>query len=153
MFRKAVFFSLAMLLLLGAFALNPKVSHAQTASATAATTSYGRVPVVWTENDGCGLVQVQIVSHAGYGYWICFHLDYPNSWGYLGFGDPGGPGDMYQAFRLHDPYAGPGWIRYYGGSYPNGTYCSFNNGTNVNLPYVKVTQIAINVSSSYHHCP
>jgi len=37
MFRKAVFFSLAMLLLLGAFALNPKVSHAQTASATAAT--------------------------------------------------------------------------------------------------------------------
>ncbi|HEU5382544.1 MAG TPA: hypothetical protein VFV38_44620 [Ktedonobacteraceae bacterium] len=141
---------LTCLLLLGAVvSFSGADAHAATATSDRAM---GQTQVFWVEDTACGLAQVSIYDIVDVGHWYCFYLTEPG-WGYLGLGDFGGPGNISQAFKLNDIAAGPGWIRYYGGSYPGGTFCRFGNGQHINLPYVYVTQIALNVSSSYHQCP
>ncbi|MBA2396977.1 MAG: hypothetical protein H0V70_30005 [Ktedonobacteraceae bacterium] len=140
----------------------PATAYAASQTPKAPVISQGRVPIHWQNGvGGCGLIYVYISSADGAGYEDCFDLNpwdsfHPSTYGYLGLGDPGGPGNVVKAFNLKSALAAPsGWIRYYGGRYPGGTYCKFNTGQNVNfLPSeVFITQIALNVSNSYHVCP
>lgn len=141
------------LLLAACFLFVPNIAHAATVAPGHPVHPTGQTRVWWDEDSACGQAQVSIYDFVGYGHWYCFYLTQPGDWGYLGMGDPDGPGDIFQVFSLNDPYAGPGWIRYYGGSYPHGTFCRYNNGQYIRLPKVEVTQITINLQNSYHQCP
>lgn len=170
LFWKHIVFAVICASMLGAlFAALPSsaTAHAATAaSSQPASSMAGRVRIFWTKNAGCGIKQVSIWDEEGYGSWHCFYLTQPG-WGYMGLNDHPDPVNLYtpgvihQVFLLDDIDGGPGWIRYYGGNYPQGTYCQFNNGQHVRFPTtnhnrsfnVEVTQIAINVPSSYHQCP
>ena len=151
--KKLFTLPLVTLLLAVCFLFVPGSAHAATVAPGQPVHPAGQTQVWWSENSECSLAQVSIHDLVGNGSWYCFYLTQPGDWGHLGMGDPGGPGDIFQAYSLDDPYTGPGWIRYYGGNYLHGTFCRLNNGQYVRLPYVDVTQIAINVPNSYHQCP
>jgi len=139
----------------------PATSHAASQTFTVPVNAQTREPIGWDQGgvEGCaGVAKVAIFSLDGHiEHWTCFFLDRGGSsaYGYLGLGDPWSPGKISKAMKLISGGGAPsGWIKYYGGRFPQGTYCQFQTGQEIRFqPSVSVTQVALNVSSSYPQCP
>jgi len=137
----------------------PATAHAASQTFNAPASPQVQEPIQWsTGSGGCSnLADVEIASVDGIGYNACFFFTNGGSdaSGYLGLGDPAGPGDISQAFHLVSEAGAPsGWIKYYDGlNYPDGTYCQFSTGQYIRFnPFVYVTQIALNAPNSYPQC-